>query len=65
MTVLMTNTSKPTTSFTNISRVASAELWSTITSTWATETRTWLGTISLITDGSKPTTSITNIAKPA
>lgn len=37
----LTNTAKPSTTLTNTSRVNSAELWSTITSTWASETRTW------------------------
>lgn len=34
--------------FSNTSRTSSAELWSTITTTWATETRIWLDTSSLI-----------------
>lgn len=38
---------------TNASRVSSAELWSTITTTWATETRTWLDTSSLIDNVSR------------
>lgn len=58
------NTSKPTTSLINITRVSFAELWSTITTTWASETRTWLDMSSLIDNISKPTTSFTNIAKP-
>lgn len=60
----MENTSKPTTSITNITKVSFAELWSTITTTWASETRTWLDMSSLIDNNSKPTTSITNISKP-
>lgn len=60
----ITNTSKPTTSLTNATKVSSAELWSTITTTWASETRTWLETGSLVDNTSKPTTSITNVAKP-
>lgn len=59
----ITNTSKPTTSFTNITRVSSSELWSTITTTWATETRTWEECVSLVTNSSKTSTSLTNIAK--
>lgn len=46
----MTNTSKPTTSLSNTTRIGDSELWSTITTTWASETRTWLGCISLFTN---------------
>lgn len=60
----ITNQSKPTTSLTNTTKVSFAELWSTITTTWASETRSWVDCISLIDNGSKPTTSITNISKP-
>lgn len=37
----LTNTSKPTTTLANTDKVAFSELWSTITSTWASETRHW------------------------
>lgn len=60
----ITNISKPIPSLTNTTKVSSAELWSTITTTWASETRTWAETISLLDNVSKPSTSITNIAKP-
>lgn len=60
----MINTSKPTTSLTNIARVSFAETWATITTSWASETRTWADTGSLIDNTSKPSNSITNIAKP-
>lgn len=60
----ITNTSKPTTSFTNTTKVSFAELWSTITTTWASETRTWAETVSLVDNTTKVTTSITNVAKP-
>jgi hypothetical protein len=58
------NTAKPTTSLANITRASFAELWSTIATTWASETRTWLDCASLIDNNSKPTTSLSNIAKP-
>lgn len=61
----ITNTSKPTTSITNGAKTSFAELWSTITTTWATETRTWLGTGSLVTNSTRPTTSMTNTSKPS
>lgn len=60
----ITNTSKPTTSLTNTARVSFGELWSTIATTWATETRTWLGTGSLVTNTSRISSSMTNTAKP-
>jgi hypothetical protein len=60
----ITNTAKPTTSIANIAKVSFAELWSTITTTWASETRTWADCISLIDNTTKVSASITNIAKP-
>jgi len=61
---MITNISKPVTSLVNAAKVSFAELWSTITTTWASETRTWDECISLFDNSSKPTTSITNISKP-
>ncbi len=61
----LVNISKPSTSLTNVARVNFAELWSTITTTWASETRTWQDCASLFTATSKPSTSLTNIAKPS
>lgn len=58
------NTSKPTTSIVNTLRVSYAELWSTILTTWASETRTWQDVGSVISNISKPTTSIINVNKP-
>lgn len=60
----ITNIAKPSTSITNTAKVNLAELWSTITTTYASETRTWDDCISLIDNISKPTTSITNVNKP-
>jgi len=60
----MLNESKPTTVLANSTKASFAELWSTITTTWASETRTWDATGSLFSNPSKPTTSITNSAKP-
>lgn len=53
----MINESKPSTSVTNTSKVSFAELWSTIPTTWATETRTWAECISLFTNSAKPVTT--------
>lgn len=44
----MDNTAKPTGSVNNSTKVDDSELWSTITTTWASETRTWLDCISLM-----------------
>lgn len=52
----LTNTTKPSTTLTNSSRVSFAETWATIASTWASETRTWAAVISLFTNTSKPRT---------
>lgn len=60
----LVNTSKPTTALVNTSKVSFGELWSTITTTWASETRTWLATGSLITNGARQTSAIVNTAKP-
>lgn len=61
----ITNTTKPSGSMTNTAKVSFAELWSTILTTWASETRTWLETGSLISNDTRVTTSITNTAKPS
>ena len=42
------NTSKPTTALTNATKASFAELWSTITSTWASETRYWEDLVSVM-----------------
>lgn len=60
----ITNVSKPTTSLTNASRVASYETWATIATTWATETRTWADCASLLDNIARTPSSITNVAKP-
>lgn len=54
----LTNTSKPTTSVTNTAKVSFAELWSTITTTWASETRTWADMVSLIDNTARPASAI-------
>jgi hypothetical protein len=53
----LTNVSKPSTSLTNTTKVSFAELWSTITTTWASETRTWADCASLIDNLAKTTIS--------
>lgn len=50
----MINTSRPTTSQTNVSRPGEGETWASITTTFATETRTWLQASKLITNISSP-----------
>lgn len=49
---------------TNASKVSIGETWGTITTSWASETRTWLAISQLIGNTSKPTTSLVNQAKP-
>jgi len=61
---MITNTAKPSTSLTNITKVSFGETWGAIETTWASETRTWLETISLMDNTTKQSSSITNIAKP-
>ncbi len=61
----ITNTSKPgALGMTNTARASGAELWNTITTTWAAETRTWADMASLMDNISRVSTSITNVAKP-
>ena len=54
---MISNLPKPTTILNNTTRIGGAELWSTITTTWATEPRTWLATISLFGNLPKPVTA--------
>lgn len=46
----ITNTSKPVTSVTNNAKVSIGETYATITSSWSSETRTWLKASSLVTN---------------
>lgn len=62
---MISNTSKPTTSLTNTSKVQIGETWNTITTTWNSEVRTWDDLQSNIDNQSKPTTSIINTSKPS
>ncbi len=59
----ITNTSKPSSSITNLSKISIGETWGSIDTTWATETRTWLEVSQLIANTAKVTSSITNINK--
>ena len=60
----LTNTSKPSTSLTNTTKVSFGETWDTWDTAWEDETRTWDEMISLLDNTAKPSTSITNTAKP-
>lgn len=60
----MINTSKPTTSFANTTRISHEETWNSNTTTWNTETRTWNDMGSKIDNSSRISASITNISKP-
>lgn len=50
---------------TNTSKIGGAELWSTIPTTWASETRTWLDCVSLFDNTAKVSSTLTNVSKPA
>ena len=62
----LVNTAKPSApSLTNTAKVFSFETWATITTTYATETRTWAETISTMDNTARPSSSgITNTPKP-
>lgn len=60
----ITNTSKPTSSVTNTTKVAVGETWATDLNTWNAESRTWDATISIISNIAKTSSSMTNIARP-
>lgn len=60
----ITNTSKPTTSLTNITKVNIGLIWSLDLNTWASESRTWGDTASIIDNITRQSSSLTNIAKP-
>jgi len=60
----LTNTSKPTTSFSNSDKVSQGETWATIETTWAAETQTWLEVSQLIDNITRQSSSITNTSKP-
>lgn len=61
----ITNTSKPSTSITNATKVFSGETWASILTTWASETRTWEAVSQLLANTARQSSSVTNTAKPA
>ncbi len=60
------NTSKPTTSLTNSSKISIGETWGSITTTWASETRTWGAVSQLFTNTSRSSSSLidSNVQSP-
>jgi hypothetical protein len=60
----ISNTSKPTTAYTNTSKVVNYETWDSNTTTFDTEVRSWDEMSTIWDNQSKPTTSITNQSKP-
>lgn len=60
---ITSNTSKPNTSYSNLSRVVNYETFDTLTTTFDTEVRTFDQMGITWTDTSKPTTNIINITK--
>lgn len=61
----ITNTSRPNSTLSNASRINIGETWNSITSTWATESRTWNAMASIIGNISKQSSNITNQTRPA
>ena len=62
---MITNVAKPSSSLTNSAKVVGYETWASITTTYASETRTWAETGTIFTNALRPSSSLTNIAKPA
>lgn len=60
----ITNTTKPSGSYTNTARPTTGLIWNDATMTWNAQTDTWQGTASLIDNTSRVSSSITNVAKP-
>lgn len=60
----ITNTTKPTSSMTNSSKVNIGETWGSDLFTWASELRTWAETQSIISNITKVSSSMTNTSKP-
>ena len=48
------NVSKPSSSIANQTRINTGETWATISTTWASETRAWYITASLVANTAKP-----------
>lgn len=61
----ITNTSKSSTSLTNLTRVFSGTTWDTETHTWNNDPYTWDQKITNVANSSKPSTSVTNVLKPS
>ena len=60
----MINTDKPTTSFSNITKINIGLVWGADLLQWQNESRTWGETVSVIDNITKISSSITNNAKP-
>lgn len=60
----ITNVSKPSSSYSNITKPSFGEIWNTDLNTWTAETRTWNDTGSLIDNTSKISSSFTNVVRP-
>jgi len=61
----LVNTSKPTTSFANLTKINIGLVWSADLLAWSAETRTWGDTASVIDNITKVTSTLSNISKPA
>lgn len=61
----ISNTTKPSSSMANSSKINIGETWDSILSTWATESRIWDDMASIIDNLTKINSSMANISKPA
>jgi len=59
----ITNTVKVSSSLTNAAKVAGYETWATISTTYASETRTWLAMGTIFTNTSRQSSTMTNTPK--
>ena len=60
----MLNQSKPVNAIANVTRVSGGETWATITTSWATEPRTWLAISQLLSNAARVSSAMTNSLKP-
>lgn len=59
----ISNTTKPSSSMTNSTRINIGETWDSNVSSWDTETRSWDEMASIITNSTRVSSSMTNIPK--
>ncbi len=60
----ITNISKPNSSIANATKINIGVTWDADLLTWATESRTWDATASIINNATKILSAVTNLARP-